>query len=177
MVSAARRDSLMSMAIKTLLAPDEYLTTSFDNPEPEYVNGELVERSVPNFSHARTQTLLGDAFRPWDERNQLFRATEIRFPVAPDRFRVADFAVFLSEQADLPGDKPYAIVEIVSPDDRHEDLIGKLRDYEKAGIEFIFVADPPFRSISRFRLGDLLSVSSIDLPRYGVSIPAETIFH
>ena len=164
------------MGTKSLLARDEYLSTSFDGPEPDYVNGELVERSVPNFSHARTQMRLADAFRPWEERGELLRASEIRFPIGPDRFRVADFAVFLSEQSDLPTDAPYAVVEIVSPDDRHEELMAKLRDYEKIGVEFIFVLEPPFRSISRFTRGNLLSVASLDIPSHGLSIPAEKLF-
>ena len=165
------------MATKTLLAREEYLQTSFESPEPDYVHGELVERSMPNASHGRTQVLLTDMFRPWEDRKDLFRLSEIRFPVSPDKFRVADFAVFSNEQKDLPEDPPYAVVEIVSPDDRHEELMSKLADYEAAGVAFTFVADPPLRKLSRYLNGDLLTVASLELPAFGVSIPAEKIFH
>ena len=122
--------------------------------------------------------LLGDAFRPLEERKELFRASEIRFPVSPDKFRVADFAVFSSKQNEpIPESTPYAVVEIVSPDDRHEELMSKLADYEAAGVGFIFVADPPLRKLSRYLNGDLLTVASLELPAFGVSIPAEKIFH
>ena len=164
------------MATKTLLALEEYLHTSYEGPEPDYIDGELVERSMPNFSHGDTQVRLGDAFRPWQERKELFRAAEIRFSVAPKKFRVADFAVFSRKQKDLPEDPPYAVVEIVSPDDRHEELMTKLADYEAVGVAFTFVADPPLRKLSRYLNGDLLTVASLELPAYGVSIPAEKIF-
>lgn len=164
------------MATKTLLAREEYLRTGFESPEPEYVNGELVERSITNFDHAETQVLLTDAFRPWSDRKELFCASEIRFPIGAGKFRVADFALFLSRQKAIPEDTPYLIVEIVSTDDRHEDLMAKLADYEQMGVEFIFVAGPPLRKLSRYLRGDLLTVPAIELPAYGVDIPRTNIF-
>ena len=166
------------MVTKTLVACEEYLRTSFEGPEPDYVEGELIERPVPNVFHSRTQVSLTDAFKPWADRKELFRHSEIRLRVAPDRFRVADFAVFSSKQNEpIPESTPYAVVEIVSPDDRHEELMSKLADYEAAGVAFTFVADPPLRKLSRYLNGDLLTVASLELPAYGVSIPAQKIFH
>ena len=165
------------MATNTLISKEEYLHTSFADTEPDYVDGELVERSMPNFLHSRVQMRLGDAFKPWEDRGQLFRAAEIRLMVAPERFRVADFAVFASVQDDLiPRDPPYAVVEIVSPDDRYEELMSKLADYEQAGVEFIFVADPPVRKLSRFSRGDLSTVAVLELPAYHAVIPVSSIF-
>ncbi|MBY0506679.1 MAG: Uma2 family endonuclease [Bryobacteraceae bacterium] len=107
----------------------------------------------------------------------MFRATEIRVRVGPDRFRVADFAVFLSEPADfIPEFAPYAVVEIVSPDDRFEELMTKLADYEQAGVEFIYVADPPARKLSRYRQGDLWAVGALELDAQAVRIPAAPLF-
>ena len=165
------------MATKTLIAPEEYLRTSFEGAEPDYVDGELVERSVPNFFHSEIQVALGDAFKPWQDRKQLFRAAEIRLRLVHNKFRVADFALFSSIQQDaIPESAPYAVVEIVSSDDRHEDLMSKLADYEEAGVEFIFVADPPKRKLSRYRNGDLMALSSLDLPAHRLNIPLESIF-
>ncbi len=164
------------MAMKTLISSEEYLRSSFDGPEPDYVAGELVERPVPNFAHSRIQIRLSDAFKPWEDRGQLFRASEIRLRVTPDRFRVADFAVFLSEPSEgIPEIAPHAVVEIVSPDDRYEELMSKLADYDAAGVEFIFVADPPLRKLSRYRQGDLLTLGALELSA-GVVIPLDLIF-
>lgn len=165
------------MAMKTLISSEEYLRSSFDGSEPDYIAGELMERPVPNFVHSRVQIRLSDAFKPWEDRRQLFRASEIRLRVTPDRFRVADFAVFLSEKNEaIPEVTPYAVVEIVSPDDRYEELMSKLADYDEAGVEFIFVADPPARKLSRYRHGDLFAVAEMELAMPKVLIPIDLIF-
>ena len=165
------------MATKTLTSPEEYLQTSFEGPEPDYIEGELLERPVPNFFHSRIQTRLLYAFKPWDDRQQLFCAPEIRLRVAPDRFRIADFALFSSDQNEpIPEKAPYAIVEIVSPDDRYEEIMKKLADYDEAGVQFIFLADPPERKLSRYRRGDLFAVAALELAEYEVVIPPGAIF-
>jgi len=159
------------------MAPEEYLRTSFDGPEPDYVDGELVDRPMPNFSHSRIAIRLADAFKPWEDSDQLFRSTEIRLRVSRQNFRVADFAVFAAEQQDpVPEDIPYAVVEVISPDDRYEELMTKLADYEESGIEFIFVADPPARRLSRYRNGDLFAQPALELPAHGVKILLSSIF-
>lgn len=50
---------------------------------------------MPDLAHSRIEIHLSDAYKPWEDRRQLFRASEIRLRVTSDRFRVADFAVFL----------------------------------------------------------------------------------
>jgi Uma2 family endonuclease len=160
-----------------MISREEYLRTGFDGSEPDYIEGRLVERPAANFLHSRTQILLADAFKPWEDRRQLFRASEIRLRVAPDRFRVADFAVFSSRQREpIPSSAPYAVVEIVSPDDRYEELMSMLADYEQAGVEFIFVADPPVGKLSRYRHGDIAAVTTLELPAFDVAIPLPSIF-
>jgi Uma2 family endonuclease len=165
------------MATNTLISKAEYLRTSFESPEPDYVDGELVERPVPNTFHAGTQILLSDAFQPWQAQRQLFRYSELRLQVAPERFRVADFTVFTSPQREpIPKDPPYVIVEIVSPDDRYDEIMGKLADYQQAGVEFLFIADLRFRRLSRYDGGSLITVAALDLPAYQFKIPAESLF-
>ena len=165
------------MATKTLISKDEYLRTSFEDPEPDYVEGEVVERPVPNYLHGRAQARLSQAFKQWEDNEQLFVASEIRLRVAADRFRVADFALFTSEQTELiPADPPYAVVEIVSPDDLYEEIMNRLADYDQAGVEFVFVADPPVRRLSRYHRGDLFTVAALELPGYQAVIPVDSIF-
>jgi hypothetical protein len=45
------------MAGKVLITPEQYLATHFER-EPELVRGELVEKSLPNLSHGKTQQRL-----------------------------------------------------------------------------------------------------------------------
>lgn len=165
------------MATRRLISEDEYLRSSFAGPEPDYIEGDLVERAVPNFFHGCTQVNLTDAFKPWQDKRRLFRATEIRLRLAPGKFRVADFAVFATWPHEaIPECVPLAVVEIVSPDDRYEEMMSKLADYEQAGVEFIFIADPPTRKLSRYRHGDLSTVGSLEIPAQGVAISLDSIF-
>ena len=85
--------------------------------------------------------------------------------------------MFPSEPSEpIPASPPYAVVEIVSPDDRFEELMNKLADYEQAGVEFVYVADPPVGKLSRYRRGDLSIVSALELPAFDVVIPRQSIF-
>jgi len=54
--------------------------------------------------------------------------------------------------------------------------MSKLADYEQAGVEYIFVADPPVRRLSRYTRGDLSAVTAIELPSYNAVIPVASIF-
>ena len=165
------------MIAKTLITREEYLRSSFDGREPDYVEGALVERPCQNLFHSRIQIRLADAFKPWEDHKELFRASAIRLCVAQNKFRVADFAVFSSEQAEaIPEDAPLVVVEVVSPDDRYEDIMSKLADYEDAGVEFIFIADPPVQRLSRYCQGDLYGVAAHEVPGRGLAIPLKVIF-
>lgn len=50
------------MSAKAGIPVAEYLHTSFPNLDREYRDGEIVERSLPDYLHARTQMLLGVFF-------------------------------------------------------------------------------------------------------------------
>lgn len=53
--------------------------------------------------------------------------------------------------------------------------MSKLADYDAAGVEFIFDADPPARRLSRYRHGDLLTVGALELGATAL-IPIDAIF-
>jgi hypothetical protein len=44
------------MTTKTLMNREEYLRTSFEGPEPDYSDGELLERSEPDFFHGASKS-------------------------------------------------------------------------------------------------------------------------
>jgi hypothetical protein len=47
------------MGAKSAIPAEEYLHTSFPGVDPEYREGELFERAIPDYLHGRTQLLLG----------------------------------------------------------------------------------------------------------------------
>ena len=49
----------MKMLAKTQIGVEEYLGLVFDDrPEPDYVHGQVVERTLPTLVHAQIQALL-----------------------------------------------------------------------------------------------------------------------
>jgi Uma2 family endonuclease len=52
----------LAMGAKTAIPAGEYLHTSFPDVDREYRDGELVERTMPDYLHERTQLLLGICF-------------------------------------------------------------------------------------------------------------------
>jgi hypothetical protein len=43
------------MATKALVTPEKYLRMSFDGPDREFVDGDIVERNVGDKQHSRVQ--------------------------------------------------------------------------------------------------------------------------
>jgi Uma2 family endonuclease len=165
------------MVVKALLSEDEYLDMSFDGPEPDYVDGVLVERAMPNTSHSRVNKNITKAMMPWDDRGELMAHPEIRVRVGARKFRVVDLAYFTANPTtEIPTEPPYVAIEVVSPSDRYDEIVAKLKDYESIGVPFIFLADPHWRSLSRYQEGNFLSVPALEIPSHDVSIPIEAIF-
>ena len=48
----------MNMATKPLVPVEEYLRMSFEGPDPEYLDGELLERNLGESDHSNVQMAL-----------------------------------------------------------------------------------------------------------------------
>ena len=164
------------MGVRTLIPEEEYLSTSFEH-EPDYVDGEVVERGVPDNDHSSAQFEFGFILGSVANQFSLYVRPELRLRVRPGRYRIADVAVFAGQKptGKVPTEIPLIVVEIVSPDDRHETLIQKLEDYSEYGIPHIWVVDPGLRRLYVFRDGALLPVAEFELPQYGLRIPLESL--
>ena len=165
------------MGVKTLISEEEYLRTSFEDRTPEYVDGELVERSVPNKSHSKAQIELGFIFRTLRDRLPLFPFSELRVPVAPRKYRIADLAVYANQEPaeELPRELPLVVIEIVSPDDRHEDIMTRLAEFQAWGVPHVWLVDPGLQRLYVYHNGGLTAVEAFDLPEFGVRIAAGEI--
>lgn len=149
---------------------DEYLHTSFENPDPEFVEGEVVERNDGSWPHSRTMLevafgLIGSG----EPRTGLWAATSLRLKVAANRVRVADVAAFESEPDEEVSSKPPLIVaEVISPEDRFCALVQKLQDYRQWGAKHIWVADPEDRKLFTYGSAGIHEVNGFELPEYGI---------
>jgi Uma2 family endonuclease len=158
------------MASKVLITPEQYLATHFER-EPELVHGELVEKSLPTFSHGKTQLrlcmLLGGAGSG---------GTEVRMKLAEDLFRIPDFALFEQEpEKELPESPPLLIVEIASPDDRLRDVEQKLEEYRAWGVAHVWFVEPELKKLYTYDRG-LTNVARLELPQFGLTITAADLF-
>lgn len=162
-----------------LISEEEYLRTSFLDRTPEYVDGELVERSLPNTSHSKTQVELIFRFGNLRERLPLFPLSELTVPVAPRKYRIVDLAVYAHRMpaVELPTEVPLVVIEIVSPDDRFEELMNRLEDFRAWGVPHVWLVDPGLRRICVYRDGGVTAVEAFELPEFGVRIVAGEILH
>ncbi len=166
------------MATKTIVTPEEYLQMSYDGPDREFVNGDVVERNVGDKQHAKVQGRLVLLFGLLAKTQPLFCYPELRLQLAATRYRVPDVAVFGLDdpQEDVPSTPPLVVIEIVSPDDRHTEIVSKLEDYRTWGVPNVWLVDPGLKKIYAWTEAGLESVSALAVPRFGVSITAAELF-
>jgi Uma2 family endonuclease len=134
------------MASVTQIPVAEYLKSSY-RPDREYIDGEVRERNVGKWEHARVQALLGGWFINHESVWNVLSSTELRVRVSPTRVRVPDLVlVEPGPQPDVLTAPPLLVVEILSPDDTYSDTEERARDYSAMGVETVWIVDPKTRS-------------------------------
>ena len=141
------------MATSTHISLLEYMNTSY-RPDREFVDGELLERNVGKWEHARIQALLtlwsGSQEKTWSVKV----ATEQRVQVSPTRIRIPDvMLVSRGRQPDVIVDPPVLVVEILSADDSYTDTQSRSADYLKMGVRAVWIIVPTSRT-GRQCIGD-----------------------
>src|SRR5271169_5100720 len=81
------------MATKTQIRAEDYLRMTFEH-DAEFVHGEIVERSMPDLTHGRTQALMGSEFARLVSKSPLYPCLGVRVNIASEIYRVPDVAVF-----------------------------------------------------------------------------------
>jgi len=123
-------------------------------PALEWVNGRVLQKVSPRRKHALAQCRFVAALDSWArERGSGDVGTEWEFRLAPPgeirRPLVPDVA-YLSfgrlpyedvEAVDIPRVAPDAVVEVVSPGDRSQDIEEKIRVYLASGTHVVFLVD------------------------------------
>ena len=165
------------MGTKTLMSVEEYLHTSFDGADREYLDGEVVERNMGNDSHSAVQVEFAFRFRLHKDRTGLQVRTELRHRVSEKRFRIPDVAVFEGKPGQqVPSTPPLVAIEILSPDDRIGYIIPKLEEYRAWGVPHIWVADPEDRKCFTYGEPGLHEVTEFRLPQYEIVLTLTDIF-
>jgi Uma2 family endonuclease len=136
------------MSTKTLMDASEYLRTSFEGSDREYLDGEIVERNMGEIPHGKVQGNLYYLLRQLRSRLGILVIPEIRIQISPTRYRVADLAVWRDDNigTGIPTVAPFLVVEILSPEDRMVRMLPKIQEYLSIGVEWIWIVDPQEQS-------------------------------
>jgi len=128
------------MPTLTLVSVDEYLSTSYD-PDVEYVDGQLVERNVGEKDHGRLQTLIATYLANRETQWKICTYTDTRTQVLPTRFRLPDICVVPAPETDeqIIRTAPFLCIEILSKDDRAEDIQEKIEEYLAFGVKYVWI--------------------------------------
>jgi Uma2 family endonuclease len=125
---------------------DEYLGISY-RPDREYVDGEIRERNVGNWEHARVQALLAAWFGTQEKDWGITGSIAQRVRVSDSRVRVPDLVVLAAgAQPDVQTDPPLPVIEIQSPDDCYSDTQERAQDYREMGVKTVWIVDPKTRT-------------------------------
>jgi Uma2 family endonuclease len=165
------------MGVKTAASLDEYLRTSFPDLDREYRDGEIVERTVPDYSHARTQILLGSFFEALRKKLSVFACSELRLKLREGLVLIPDICVYWPQPPAslLPDVPPLVAIEIMSPDDRLTAAREKLEEYRAWGVKHVWLVDSHSRRMYTCN-GGLTEVASLHVPEIGVELTSGDIF-
>ncbi len=164
------------MGANTALTVEQYLHTSFPDLDREYRDGEVVERTLPDFLHGETQLLIATFFGALRRTHSLYGCTETRMLLRPGLYLIPDLAVFRTRPDQrVPDTPPLITIEILSPDDRLAAVREKLEEYLAWGVVHVWLVDPYSKRMYTCNRG-LTEVQTLTIPELGVELKASDVF-
>jgi Uma2 family endonuclease len=137
---------------------EEYLATDY-RPDREWIEGELRERNVGTWEHARVQALLAARLGQHEDEWGVVGTIGQRIRVASNRVRIPDLALLhKGKQPPVVSEPPVLVVEILSPDDSYSDTQERVQDYHSMGIKAVWLVDPRTRT-GRMSIGGTPAMS------------------
>lgn len=141
--------------------------TAETRPYPELVDGEIVERAMPNLLHSLIQgrlcMLVGGA-------TGLTCGPELHSRIGRN-VRLPDLSIWSAVPAeDYPSTPPLATVEILSPGERMRRIMSKSAEYEQWGVAHIWLIDTEDPALLIYRDGRFLEVDALEIPEHNLRI-------
>lgn len=170
------------------LTIEQFLALPDTKPGSEYINGEVVQKPMPNIAHTVIQHLLSLAFGLYLRTNPIgIVGPELRCIFGPpdDRWgRLPDFMfIAMARLAGARADGPFhgapdLAVEILSPDDRMTDVIAKVQFYLTYGTRLVWLVNPTARNVMVWSSPDVMQIVREDrlldggdlLPGFSVAV-------
>ncbi len=126
---------------------EEYLSTSYEDGDREFVDGEELERNIGDLEHSDVQAAaLTYIYTRY--RGVVWVVFSVRVQVARSRIRVPDVTVALGPKPSgrILTAPPFIVIEVLSPEDRADRMQTKIADYLDFGIAHVWVLDPETKS-------------------------------
>lgn len=138
------------------LTLDAFLALPETEPASEYINGQIIQKSMPKTRHSRLQSKLTGAINGVAEDKQIAYAfPELRCTFG-GRSIIPDIAVFLWPNISVNEDgeplddvvvAPDWVIEILSPDQSANRVTGNILHCLKHGCQMGWLLDPDDRSV------------------------------
>lgn len=163
-----------------LVSVDEYLNSSY-RPDVEYVDGHLVERSVPTYLHSLLQAILIAHFRQFEQQCRFKVLPELRTEIVERaRYRIPDILLCATPThiQKTMSERPLAVIEVLSPTDTVKQTLDRFRDYAAVGVPHIVQMDPESQVAHRFEDGSLIKTEfeSLQLPHAVIPFDSKRLF-
>ena len=158
----------MTVQTKPVTA-EELLNMPDDGTRRELVRGELREMTPAGDEHGYLASEIASELRNHVKANGLGRTytAETGFKISsdPDTVRAPDAAFVNRERVEAAGrvkgyrsGAPDLVVEVVSPNDKHSEVLDKALAWLEAGCRMVLVADPERWRITVYRSRDDIRV-------------------
>ena len=155
------------MAAQTVaqMTADELLAMPHNGYRCELVQGELRQMAPAGRQHGRIAAKIGSCLEAFVANNGLGEtyAAETGFIIdtAPDTVRAPDVSFVSRERAEATAEErgffpgaPDLAVEVISPNDRYNEVEEKVSDWLQAGTQMVVVIDPHQRTAAVYRAPD-----------------------
>ncbi|MGH9491310.1 MAG: Uma2 family endonuclease [Terriglobales bacterium] len=155
---------------------DEYLRSEFE-PDADYVDGEIEERPMGEYDHASWQEAILKWFWRHETEWRIRAKPELRIRTSATRFRVPDVTIMRRDQPieQILTHPPFAVFEVLSPEDRLRRMSRKLGDYAAMGIGHVYVIDPEGPVYYRFQNGELRLAAEFGAAGEAIHFPLAAI--
>ncbi len=155
----------------------QYLETHHADRTPDFVDGAVMPRPMPDSLHSEVQVELVHLFRNRRDQYSLHVRPEIRLKVAEGKYRVADLAVFYPDKPvqPVPEFLPVVVVEIASIEDLPAEIHVRATEYLEMGVSQVWVVDPHARAMFVYGDGMRTVVEGFQVPQFDLDIKLDDL--
>ena len=154
------------LAVKPMTTAEFLELADEEGVTRELIDGVLAEREMTtrNARHSRATTRISKFLDNWLDEQEAIIGTvgsgesRCRLATDPDLIVGVDVVYYEGEEFERQGEEesffdgpPIVAVEILSPSDKHEEVVEKINRYLSCGVKQVWIADPDLRTVTVHR--------------------------